>query len=139
MSVIKKIEYFQAEFNKLPDWQERYRFLIQLGKKLDPYPEEHRLEKFKVTGCQSQVWLYPKKQQDCLKLYADSDAMIVKGLLALVLEIFSEQKIKEIIAAELNFVDDLGLTRNLTQNRTHGLFSFIKQIKLYAWILNQNV
>ena len=136
MSISNKIEYFLTEFNKIDDWQDKYRYIIQLGKNLQPYPEMYRVDKFKVKGCQSQVWLYAEKIADKVRFFADSDAMIVKGLLALVLDIFSEQKAEDVAKSDLNFVNKLGLTENLTQNRTRGLLAFLKQIKLYALVIS---
>jgi cysteine desulfuration protein SufE len=132
------IETIQAEildeFAFLGDWEEKYRHIIQTGKELPAYPEAHRLQEYRVRGCQSQVWLYPtwNETTHTLSFSADSDAAIVKGLIALLLRVYSHQTPATILATEPHFMKDIGLDSHLSQNRTNGFASMVKQIKVYA-------
>ena len=107
-----------------------------MGKELAPYPEEFRSEDFKVKGCQSQVWLYAKKNsQGLVEFKADSDALIVKGLIAMILEVYSGLTPDEVLATQPTFVSELGLSQHLSPSRANGLNSMLKQIKYYALAL----
>ncbi len=126
------IERFEA----FADWQDRYREIIRAGRRLADFPEEHRTDQKKVQGCQSQVWLHVEMDDaGAVHYFADSDAHIVRGLLALVLEVYSGQPAGEIIATPPDFVDRLGLNEHLSQNRAFGLQAVLKQVKLYALAL----
>lgn len=120
------------EFAFLEDWSEKYKYIIDLGKELKPYPEEHRTEENKVRGCQSQVWLYANPGTDKLQFWGDSDAMIVKGLVSLLLRVFSNQPASDILNADLNFIERIGLGTHLSPTRSNGLAAMAKQIKIYA-------
>lgn len=124
------------QFNKFTEWEDRYKALIELGKKLPALPEQYRIERNLVKGCQSQVWLQAdlKTTADAnlLILQADSDAMIVKGLVAVLLQVYSGAPVEEIVKFEPTFIRDLGFEANLSPSRANGLFSMIKQIRLYA-------
>ena len=119
-------------FNAIGDWENRYREIIQKGKALPDLPEELRTEENKVKGCQSQVWLHANLDDGTVKFQADSDASIVRGLIALLLEVFDEQPPSEILAADTTFIDDIGLIEHLSQTRSNGLSAMLKQIKYYA-------
>lgn len=121
-----------ADFAKFNNWEERYKKIIALGKNLEPYPEEQRTEDKLVNGCQSQVWLFAEYKEGRVVYYGDSDAMIVKGLLSLILRIFSGQKAIDIIQFTPSFLTEIGLNVHLSQSRSNGLAAMIKQIKLYA-------
>ena len=124
-------------FSLLDDWEDKYRYIIELGGKLEPLDEEYRTEEWKVQGCQSQVWLEPKKENGKLYFKGDSDAFIVKGLIAIVLMIYSNksaQEIKEIEVAEI--FAKLGLQEHLSPSRRNGLFSMVERIKSYAEALS---
>jgi cysteine desulfuration protein SufE len=132
MTIAEKQDAMIARFKAIPDWEDRYREIINQGRSLPPFPEEHRLEKNKVKGCQSQVWMHAWHADGRAFFAADSDATIVKGLIALVLEAYSGQTFDEIIATPATFVDGLGLGQNLSQSRANGLSAMLKQVKLYA-------
>lgn len=121
------------EFSKLTSWEDRYQKIIALGKTLPTYPEEFRKDDYKVKGCQSQVWLHAKLDENKnVQFQADSDALIVKGLVAVLVKIYSGKKPKEILQIEPTFIRELGFESNLSPSRANGLNSMIKQIKYYA-------
>lgn len=120
------------EFADFFDWEEKYAHIIALGRKLAPFPEEHRTEANKIRGCQSQVWLHAALQDGKVKFWGDSDALIVKGLVALALRLYSERTPEEITATEPDFIKQIGLDTHLSPTRTNGFASMIKQIKMYA-------
>ncbi len=120
-------------FQSFADWEERYREIIHSGRDLAPYPDDQRDDAHKVKGCQSQVWLHAALDDAGLVvLHADSDAHIVRGLLALVVKVYSGHTPDEILATPPDFVDGLGLTEHLSQNRAFGLQAVLKQVRLYA-------
>lgn len=120
------------EFAAIADWRDRYRHIIKLGRELPDLPEEKRDDRFKVKGCQSQVWLLPRVEDGKVIFEADSDAAIVKGLVALVLRVFSGHAPDDILEADVRFVDQIGLSEHLSQTRANGLSSMLKQIRMYA-------
>jgi cysteine desulfuration protein SufE len=131
-TIESKQQELVAEFQSMTDWQDRYRSIIQMGKALPDFPEEHRVDKNKVKGCQSQVWLHARLDGDRVQFIADSDATIVRGLIAILLRVFSGHTPDEIIEAEPHFINDIGLSENLSQTRANGLAAMIKQIKFYG-------
>ncbi|MEJ0061920.1 MAG: SufE family protein [Alphaproteobacteria bacterium] len=120
------------EFALFDDWQERYRYLIDLGRKLPPYPEEFRTDDYLVRGCQSRVWLHARTENGLLHFDAASDAAIVSGLIVLLLRIFSGQPPLAISRAEPRFVTAVGLGEHLSPSRSNGLAAMIKTIKSIA-------
>jgi len=120
------------EFSMFDDWQDKYAHLIELGRELDPIPEDYKDEDHKVKGCQSQVWLHVNPDGERLHLLAESDALIVQGLIALLLRVYQDRTPKEILDTELNFLNDIGLLSHLSMNRTNGLRSMINSIRAYA-------
>jgi len=120
------------EFNFFPDWLERYQYIIELGKKLPQFPLDKKIEKYKVQGCQSQVWLYKESDNGKLLFYATSDAVIVCGLLAIILRIYNNRTKEEILLTPPRFIRELGLDKHLSMNRTNGLYAVLKQIEDYA-------
>ena len=133
LSVIEQQKKIVAEFGQLLNWEDKYKRIIELGKKLPPFPEEFQTEQLKVKGCQSQVWLKAQLAPTGeLILTGDSDALLVKGLLALMLDIFSNNKPQEILEAPMEFLKELGLDSHLSPSRSNGVFAMIKQIRLYA-------
>jgi cysteine desulfuration protein SufE len=121
------------EFSRIPDWEDRYKRLIDYGKKLPEFPKELYDEKFKVRGCQSQVWLHAGLNPDLtVRLQADSDALIVKGLVAILLNVYSEATPEEILAASPQFLKDLGFEGHLSPSRANGFYAMLKQILYYA-------
>jgi cysteine desulfuration protein SufE len=123
-----------ARFHAHADWEDRYKELIQVGKEMPAYPEEFREEKFKVRGCQSQVWLHPTLQEGRVHFAADSDALLVKGIVGLLVHVYSGATPAEILATKGEFLKDIGITEHLSMNRTNGLASMMKQIQMYALV-----
>ena len=120
------------------DWMEKYEYIIQLGKEVPLIDEKYKTHQFIIKGCQSKVWLYPELVEGKIIFKADSDAVITKGLVSLMVKVLSGHSPKEIAEAELYFVDQIGLKEHLSPTRANGLLSMIKQMKLYAIAL-QNV
>lgn len=135
-TIAQKQDAIIAQFNAISDWQERYRRIIQLGRELAPMAEELHDDRHKVKGCQSQVWLHARLEGDRVVFDGDSDAAIVKGLVALVLGVYSGQRPSDILATPPDFIDRIGLSENLSQTRASGLAAMIKQVKLYAMVLD---
>lgn len=117
------------------DWMEKYEYIIQLGKELPQLNEAYKQDQYIIKGCQSKVWLYPEMKEDKLYFYADSDAVITKGLVSLMVKVLSGHSPKEIAATDLYFIDKIGLTEHLSPTRANGLLSMVKQMKLYALAL----
>ena len=121
------------DFKKLNSWEDRYSKIISMGKKLPKLPEEFKIEDLKVKGCQSQVWLKAGLSEEGNVVFqGESDSMIVQGLLALLLGIYSNKKASEILSISPNFLEELGLKKHLSPNRANGVYSMLKQILLYA-------
>ena len=120
------------EFNLFDDWMERYEYLIELGKSLPLIDDQYKIEENIIKGCQSKVWLYSKMNDSKINFTADSDAILTKGLVALLLRVFTNQTPKDILAADTIFIDKIGLKEHLSPTRANGLVSMLKQIKLYA-------
>lgn len=120
------------EFDAISDWRNRYRHIIQLGREMPSLPEEKRDDRFRVKGCQSQVWLIPRLEDGKVVFEADSDAAIVKGLIAIVLRVYSGHPPDDILASDIRFVDQIGLSEHLSQTRANGLSAMLKQIRMYA-------
>lgn len=120
------------EFAKFDSWEEKYKKVIEFGKALPDYPEDKRLDKYKVKGCQSQVWLYPEFDGQVITYHVDSDAMIVKGLAAILQKTFSGQTPSDIAKATTDFLTEIGLTSHLSQSRSNGLAAMVRQFKNYA-------
>lgn len=120
------------EFQFMSDWEDKYNYIIELARDLAPYPEQYRDEDHKVRGCQSQVWLHAEVADGKLKLWADSDALIPKGLISLLLRVYDEQPMADIATQELYFIERIGLSSNLSPTRSNGLASMVKKIKATA-------
>ena len=120
------------EFGFFSDWQDKYEYIIELGKKLRDFPEDKRTDDNKVKGCQSSVWLTTGTENGSIIFRADSDSVIVKGLIALLIRVLSGKSPEEIINAKLEFIDKIGLKRHLAGTRANGLAAMIKQMKMYA-------
>jgi len=120
------------EFSMFDDWMQRYEYMIDLGKSLPLIEEKYKTEDNIIKGCQSKVWVHAELEDDRLVFTADSDAIITKGIIAILVRAFSNQKPQDIIEADTQFIDDIGLKEHLSPNRANGLVSMIKQLKLYA-------
>ena len=114
------------------DWMQRYEYMIELGKSLPLIAEEHKTDDNIIKGCQSRVWLHADLIDDKVVFTADSDAIITKGIIAILVRAFSGQSPKDILEADTNFIDEIGLKEHLSPTRANGLVSMIKQLKLYA-------
>ena len=133
MSSIKQIQKdITAEFNSFDNWVEKYEYLIDLGKELPEMEEKYKVDENLIRGCQSKVWLFAKKNDDKIIYTADSDAIMTKGIIALLIRVFSKQNSTDIINADLYFIKSIGLQDQLSQTRSNGLLSMIKQMKIYA-------
>lgn len=120
------------EFSMFDDWDERFQYVIDLGKSLPLIDEKYKTEDNIIKGCQSKVWLHAEEKDGSLIFTADSDAIITKGIIAVLIRTFSNQKAKDILDADTSFIDQIGLKEQLSPTRANGLVSMIKQIKLYA-------
>ena len=130
---IKEIqEEIIDEFNLFDDWMERYEYLIEIGRSLPIIDEQYKLDENIIKGCQSKVWLYSEMNHTKIDFTADSDAILTKGLVALLLRVFSNQTPEDILKADTLFNDEIGLKEHLSPTRANGLVSMLKQIKLYA-------
>ncbi len=130
---IKEIqEEFIDEFSMFEDWMDRYEYIIELGKSLPLINEAYKIEENLIAGCQSKVWLHAEIEEAKINFTADSDAILTKGIVAILLRVFTNQKPKDILEAELYFIDEIGLKEHLSPTRANGLVSMIKQLKLYA-------
>ena len=120
------------EFNMFDDWMQKYDYLIELSKDLPAINESLKVDDNLIRGCQSKVWLHASKNGDIISFTADSDAIITKGIVALLVRVFDGQKAKDILENELYFIDTIGLKEHLSMTRSNGLVSMIKQMKFYA-------
>jgi cysteine desulfuration protein SufE len=120
------------EFAMFDDWMERYEYIISLGKSLPLIKEEFKTEDNIIKGCQSKVWLKGEESADKIIFTADSDAILTKGIIAILIRTFSEQKAVDILEADMGFIDEIGLKEHLSPTRANGLVSMIKNIKMYA-------
>lgn len=114
------------------DWEERYQYMIDLGKSLPLIDEKFKTEDHLIKGCQSRVWVNAELKEDKVLFTADSDAIITKGIIAILIRVFSNQNPKDIIEADTEFIDEIGLKEHLSPTRANGLVSMIKQLKMYA-------
>jgi cysteine desulfuration protein SufE len=120
------------EFALFDEWTDKYEYIIDIGKKLPPLSSEYKTEDNKIKGCQSQVWLHANMQDGRLQFEGDSDAVIVKGLIGLLIRVLSNQKPEDIAKANLYFIANIGMSNHLAQTRSNGLSSMVKQMKLYG-------
>ena len=121
------------EFDVFPDWMEKYEHIIELGKELDPIDESKKLDENLIKGCQSRVWLSAELNDEGKVIFtADSDAIITKGLVAMMIRVLSDAKPMEIASADLRFLEVIGLNAHLSPTRSNGLLSMVKQMKMYG-------
>jgi cysteine desulfuration protein SufE len=124
------------EFSMFDDWMERYEYIIELGKNLPLIKEEFKTEDNLIKGCQSKVWLQGEQSEDKIVFTADSDAILTKGIIAILIRTFSNQSAADILEADMGFIDEIGLKEHLSPTRANGLVSMIKNIKMYALAFN---
>lgn len=133
MSSIKNIqEEIVEEFAMFDDWMQRYEYMIELGKTLPLIDDKYKTDEYIIKGCQSKVWVHADMDDGNIDFTADSDAIITKGIIAILIRTFSGQPPQEILDADTSFIDKIGLKEHLSPTRANGLVSMIKQIKLYA-------
>jgi cysteine desulfuration protein SufE len=129
-----RISQIKSRFLQYQDWEDRYKELIHLGRELNQYPEDKREEKYKVKGCQSQVWLYPEFRDGRVFFSADSDAVLVKGIVGLLVNVYSDATPEDILATKPDFLREVGITEHLSMNRSNGLAAMMKQMQMYALV-----
>ena len=122
------------EFAMFDDWMQKYDYLIELSKDIPLISEEYRLNENLIKGCQSKVWLHASQVDGKVRYTADSDAIIIKGIAALLIRVLSQQKAEDILDNEMYFIDAIGLKEHLSMTRSNGLVSMIKQMKFYALV-----
>ena len=127
------------EFSEFTDWMDKYQMLIDLGNELEPLDEQYKTESNLIDGCQSRVWLQCDEKDGRLIFTADSDALIVKGIIALLIRVVSNHTPKEIIDADLYFIDRIGLREHLSPTRANGLLALTKQMKMYAMVYHSKL
>lgn len=133
MNTMKEVEQtLIEEFELFDDWMDKYNYIIELGKELPMIDEQYKTPEFLIEGCQSQVWLHADYRDGKVFFTADSDAIITKGIVNLLIRVLSERTPQEIIDNDLHYLDAIGLKEHLSPTRSNGLASMIKQIKLYA-------
>lgn len=135
-SIQERQEEIIEEFSMFEDWMQRYEYMIELGKSLPLIDEKHKIEENIIKGCQSKVWVYAEMDDDQVNYTADSDAIITKGIIAILIRVFSGQKPEDVMNADTSFIDEIGLKEHLSPTRANGLVSMIKQMKMYAIAYN---
>jgi cysteine desulfuration protein SufE len=132
MSIKEKQDELIENFELFDDWEDKYEYIIDLGKKLKGLDESHKTDDNIIKGCQSVVWLHASKKDDKIIFEGDSQAIIVKGLVSMLLYVLSDEKPEDILNADLYFIEKVGLTSHLAQTRSNGLASMVRQMKSYA-------
>jgi cysteine desulfuration protein SufE len=120
------------EFSVFDDWMDKYNYLIEIGKDLPVIDPRYKVRDYLIEGCQSKVWLYPEFDGSIISFTADSDAIITRGIVSLLIKVLSGRTPEEIMKADLFFIDRIGLRQNLSPTRSNGLLSMVRQMKLYA-------
>ena len=134
---IKEIqEEIVDEFSMFDDWMQRYEYIIDLGKSLPLIEGQYKTEDNIIAGCQSKVWVYGEQKEDKIVFTSDSDAILTKGIIAILIRAFSNQKAADILEANTDFIDKIGLKEHLSPTRANGLVSMVKKIKMYALAFN---
>jgi len=137
MSIEEIQQEIIAEFSVFDDWMDKYSYLIELGNGIEALDERYKVDQNLIRGCQSQVWLNAECRDGVVYYQGESDALIVKGLVALLLRVVNEQPAAEIMNADFHFIDSIGLKEHLSPTRSNGLLAMVKQIKLYAVAFNK--
>ena len=136
MTIKETQQEIVEEFSMFDEWMDKYEYIIELGKDLPLIDEKYKVEENLIKGCQSKVWLHAELVDGKIIFTADSDAIITKGIVGLVIRVFSGHTPKEIVETELFFIDQIGLQEHLSPTRSNGLLSMLKQIKMYAVVFN---
>ncbi len=136
MSLLEKQNEIVEEFSVFTDWMDKYNYLIELSKDINQIDKEKKTQQHLIEGCQSKVWLNAELVDGKIHFSADSDAIITKGIAALLVRVLDNEKPEDIINADLFFLDEIGLQQNLSPTRSNGLLAMLKQMKLYAIAFN---
>lgn len=132
MTINEQQDEVIEEFSELDDWMDRYQLLIDLGEEQEPLPDNEKTEQNLIDGCQSRVWLVCDENNGILTFRAESDALIVKGIVSLLIRVVSGHTPQEILDADLYFIREIGMTEHLSPTRSNGLLAIIKQMRMYA-------
>ena len=124
------------DFSFLESWEDRYEYMIDLGKSLPLIDPKYKTDEYLIKGCQSQVWLHAENKGDIIHFTADSDAIITKGIIAILIKALSDQRAADILEADMSFIDKIGIKEHLSPTRANGLVSMIEQMKLYSKAIN---
>ncbi len=139
MTISEKEKKIIGEFSVFNDWMDKYNYLIDMGKTLPIIDAKYKTDQYLISGCQSRVWLSAEMKDGKVIFKADSDAVITKGIINLLIRVLSDQTPEDIIAANLGFIDEIGLKEHLSPTRSNGLTSMIKQMKLYALVFKSKM
>ena len=131
-SIQEEQDAIVKEFEIFDDWLDRYEYLIELSNDLEPLDPKYKTNEYLITGCQPRVWLIAEMKDEKVKYVAETDAIITKGIISLLIRVISGQRPEDIVNADLYFIDRIGLRQNLSPTRSNGLLSMVKQMKLYA-------
>ena len=132
MSIEKLESDIIEEFSLFDDWMDKYEYIIELGKELPIIDKKFKTDEYIIKGCQSKVWLHANSDNGRIQLTADSDAIITKGIISLLIKVLNNQKHEDILIAKMNFINEIGLSSHLSPTRANGLLEMVKQIKSYA-------
>ncbi len=132
MTIKEREEEIISEFEMFDDWMDKYNYIIDVGKSVEKIEEKYKNKQYLISGCQSQVWVHAEYRDGKVYFKADSDALITKGIVGLLIRVLSGQPPEDIVEADLDFIDQIGLKEHLSQTRSNGLLNMIKQMKLYA-------
>ncbi len=134
MTINEKQDQIIAEFNQFDDWMDKYALLIDLGNSLPPFDEQNKNPKYLIEGCQSRVWLTAKLEDGKVIYEGESDAVLVKGIVSLLIDVLSGQPPQDIVDSNLYFIEQIGLQEHLSPTRSNGLLAMVKQMKMYALV-----
>lgn len=135
MNINQKQDEIIEEFEAFEDWMDRYSLIVDYGKALEPLSESDKTDQNLIDGCQSKVWLTAEEKDGLIYFHGDSDAILVKGIVALLIEVLSGQSAKDIVNADLYFIDKIQLRDHLSPTRSNGLVAMLKQMRLYAQVI----
>lgn len=138
MTIAETEDEIVEEFSIFDQWDDKYQYIIDMGKSLSPLDEKYKTDDRLIKGCQSRVWLYTELKDGKIIYHADSDAIITKGLIALMVRVLSNHAPKEIVDAQLTFINRIGLAEHLSPTRANGLVSMVKQMKMDAFAMQSN-
>ncbi len=134
MTIQEEKDALIEEFEMFDDWMDKYNYIIEMGKEIDPLNDDLKIKKYLISGCQSQLWLIANYVEGKINFQVDSDAIITKGIAQMLLRVVNKRTPQEIVDDDFSFIDEIGLKEHLSPTRSNGLTSMIKQIKLYALV-----